>query len=62
MTCSLIELSYLKAGSSSKFYDCSYSVEFTWEILWMQISDVILLQLHEEHNSVMRKNYGGGNF
>ena len=28
----------------------------------MQISDVILLQLHE-HNSVIRKeNYGGGNY
>jgi hypothetical protein len=30
-------------------------VEFTWEILWMQISDVILLPLYEEHNSVMKK-------
>jgi hypothetical protein len=46
---------YLKARSSSKFYNCSYSVEFTWEILWMQISDVLLLPLYEEHNSVMKK-------
>jgi hypothetical protein len=40
-------LSYLKAGGSSKFYDCSYSMAFTWEILWMQIQGVIVLQLHE---------------
>ena len=25
-------------------------MEFTWEMLWMQIHDIILLQLHE-HNS-----------
>jgi hypothetical protein len=37
-------------------------VHITWEILWMQISDVILLQLHEEHNSVMKENYGGGDY
>jgi hypothetical protein len=28
----------------------------------MQISDVILLTLYEEHNSVMKKIYGGGDY
>ena len=54
MTRSFIGLSYLKAGISSKFYNCSYSMEFTWEMLWMQIRDILLLQLHEL-NSVIRE-------
>jgi hypothetical protein len=50
-TSSFSGLSYLETGSSSKFHDFSYSMQFTWEILWMQIQGVILLQLYKEHNS-----------
>lgn len=30
---------------------------FTWDILWMQISDAILLRLYEEHNSEIKKKF-----
>ena len=53
-------LSYLDPEISSMFYDCSYSMQVIREILWMQIQGVILLRLHEEHNSVIKNNCGGG--